>query len=306
MTSVVVTGARGFVGKWIVDGLLRRGCRVDAVTSDPAGLRDERPNLRWHNLDLMDRGEVARFFNDTKPELLVHAAWETEHGAFWTSNRNFGWVTSTLDLIRAHHAGGGRRVLAVGSCAEYAWRHGVCIEGETPLEPAHLYGACKHAAHVMSASFAAQNGMDLCWARIFNPYGPGENPRRLVPSIVRAILTGEKARCTDGLQVRDLIHTADCGDAIAHLALSKLTGAVNVGSGTQGPIRDVARMIADQLGRPELLALGALPRRPEEPLVLVPELRRLFDEAGWTPRRTLEEGIGEVIDSVRQDLERLA
>lgn len=291
--TVLLTGARGFVGRQIATALAVQGKPVHAVTSsrsDPSI-----PVRAWHHVDLMDAVAVAAIMAEVKPTHLVHAAWDTTHGAFWTSDANYAWVCASLRLIRSFHDCGGQRVVIVGSCAEYDWQHGFCSEAVTPLNPVHPYGVCKAALFSMAQAYANSHGLSLAWPRIFLLYGPHEGRKRLVPSVVTALLEGRTAACTDGKQLRDVMHVADAGTAIAMLCDSKVTGGVNIGCGRPVALSDVAHEIARQIGRPDLLAMGALPSRPDDPPVLIPDTRKLNFEVGFNPRYDLVHGIADAI-----------
>ncbi|HRD75891.1 MAG TPA: NAD(P)-dependent oxidoreductase [Hyphomicrobiaceae bacterium] len=293
MTRVLVTGARGFVGRWIAEGLVKRGHDVHGATSADPDLT--LAGVTWHLADLMQRGVAAELMTTVRPELLVHAAWFTGHGAFWTSDLNYRWVAASLELIEAFASTGGKRFVGVGSCAEYDWRHGFCAEGVTPLVPGHPYGVCKVALMRMAEAYAANHGLSFAWARIFYPFGQGEPPARLVSSVIRALQARREAPCTAGTQVRDFLHVADCGDAIAALAASPVGGAVNIGCGEPRALRDVVMRIADRLEARSLVKLGALPMRPDDPPVLIPDVRRLGVEVGWSPARSIDAGLDEAI-----------
>jgi len=297
VTRVIVTGARGFLGRQIVAALDRRGMEVHALTSS-------RPDptiaaAQWHTVDLLAE-PVRALFERIAASHLVHCAWDTTHGAFWSAEVNFSWVGASLSLLRAFADAGGTRFVGVGSCAEYDWRHGFCCETVTPLQPATTYGACKRAVYDLAQRYCAARSLSFAWARIFLVYGPHERPERLVPSVVRSLLAGDVARVTSGTQLRDLLHAADAGEAIAALLASGLEGPVNIGSGEAVPLRRVVEMIGALIGRPDLLALGAIAARPEDPPVLLPDIRRLREELGFTPSHTLASGLSDAIEWWRQ------
>src|SRR6185295_2444913 len=102
--------------------------------------------------------------------------------------------------------------------------------------------------------------------RIFYSYGPLEDARRLVPSIVQALLRGDVAKATAGEQVRDYLHVADIASAIWAVARSDATGAVNIASGEAVTIAQIAITIGEMLGKRPLVQLGALPYRDGEPM----------------------------------------
>jgi nucleoside-diphosphate-sugar epimerase len=192
-------------------------------------------------------------------------------------------------------------VVAAGSCAEYQSQDGACVEDETPCRPSTLYGVCKNAVQEILRAYCRLTGLSSAWGRIFFLYGPAEHPDRLVASVIRALLAGRKARCTDGLQVRDFLHVQDVADAFVALLDSDVTGPVNIASGRAVEVRTVVRTIARQLGRPELVELGAVPSRPGEPAAIVADTRRLEREVGFRPTLGLEEGLARTIAACRLD-----
>jgi nucleoside-diphosphate-sugar epimerase len=240
--------------------------------------------------------KTAALINEVRPTHLLHLAWYAEHGAFWHSTENFRWVEASLGLMRAFRASGGQRAVMAGTCAEYDWSAGLCREAETPTRPATPYGVCKNALREMLASYADETGMSAAWGRVFLLYGPHEDPRRLVPSVIRSLLKGEPARCTQGTQVRDFLHVRDVASAFAALLESPVEGPVNIASGEAVAVKDVVRAIGRLMGRDALIELGALPERPGDPPVLLADARLLREEIGWRPRIGLEAGLRETIE----------
>jgi nucleoside-diphosphate-sugar epimerase len=294
----LVTGATGFIGRHTLTRLAERGFEVHAVArSAPA----DRSEATWHTTDLLEPGAPESLVRATRPSHLLHLAWFATPGEFWSSPENNRWLEESTNLIRAFAAAGGERVVVAGTCAEYDWGSGLCVEGETRLEPATLYGRCKHLLHERTVEIAREAGIAAAWGRSFFVYGPGEHPNRLVASVIRSLMRGEEARCTHGQHVRDFLHVEDVADAFAALLDSEAAGAINVASGTPTRVRDLVELIADAVGRRELLRFGAVPTPPGEPSVLVADVRRLRDELGWVPRLSLEEGVMQTVDWWRRE-----
>jgi nucleoside-diphosphate-sugar epimerase len=237
-----------------------------------------------------------------KPSHLVHAAWDTTHGAYWTSDANYAWVSASLGLLEAFQAAGGRRLVVLGSCAEYDWRFGYCSEDVTPLNPGHPYGVCKVSLFRLCEAYCRTHNISMAWARLFLLYGPHEDTKRLVPSVINALLAGNEAVCTDGTQIRDMMHVEDVGGAVAALCASDVTGAVNIGTGNPVSLSEVVKEIAKQIDRSDLLRLGALPSRPDDPPLLVADTGKLCREVGFQPRHDLSSGIAETIAFWRNEL----
>jgi nucleoside-diphosphate-sugar epimerase len=289
---LLVTGASGFVGRQAIAHLCGRGVEVHAAADRT--LEGEVSGPVWHEVDLHDGSAVDRLMAAIRPDGLLHGAWYAVHGRFWNSLENVRWVESSLRLFRAFAACGGRRIVGVGSCAEYDWSTGNCAE-DAPLKPHTLYGCCKASLGAMLLAWAKEAGLSAAWGRLFLLYGPHEDPRRFVPSVIQSLLRGEPTSCTSGVQARDLLHVEDAGRALAELLLSKAEGPANIASGTAVPLKDVAGFLGSELGRPDLVRLGALANRPDDPPRLCGAPTRLTQEVGWKPSRSLEDGLRDTI-----------
>lgn len=294
---VLLTGATGFIGRHAVEQLVARGYEVVAVHARPRSEGAEREGVRWLRGDLLAPGEAERVVREAKATHALHLAWYAEHRKFWASPENLAWVGASLALVRAFHEGGGTRFVGAGTCAEYDWAHGLCIEGVTPTNPATLYGASKDALRRVLESYARTHGLSWAWGRVFFVHGPYEHPERFVASVCRALLHGEEARCTHGRQVRDLAHAYDvAGALVALLDAASVQGAVNVGMGEARTLGDAARVLAKGAGREGLLRLGAIEAPASEPGWLLGEAKRLRDEAGFVPRYGFEDGLLETLE----------
>jgi nucleoside-diphosphate-sugar epimerase len=307
---VLVTGAGGFIGRQAIAPLLARGYEVHAVgrKGSPDVAEQGADHVRWHSFDLLSAGTAEELTREIDPTHLLHFGWYAEHGRFWDSRENVRWLEASLRLLRAFESQGGRRAVLAGTCAEYDWSAGGRLKEEvTPLAPVTLYGQCKHALREVAESmWASSDSPSLAWGRIFFLYGPYEQSTRLVASVVRALLEGEIARCSPGLQERDFLHVADVAGAFVELLDSPVRGAVNIGSGESVRIAELVAAVGEACGKPELVRLGALPTRPGEPHELVADVTRLREEVGFVPARTLDEGVRETVAWWRRKLDQPA
>ncbi|MCW3013104.1 MAG: NAD(P)-dependent oxidoreductase [Solirubrobacterales bacterium] len=299
MSRVLVTGATGFIGRGTLAPLVAAGHEVHAVSTRPAPASSY-DGVAWHQADLLTDPEAV--IVRARPDVLVHLAWYTEHGRFWTAPENVRWVEASLALLRAFATAGGRRAVLAGTCAEYDWttEAPTLVERVSPLAPATLYGHAKAGLHEVAAGYAEQAGFELAWGRVFFGYGPGEADGRLVPSVARALLAGEIAKTTAGTQVRDFMHVDDIAGAFCALATSAVTGPVNVASGVPVTIREVVDAVAAAVGSgPDSVDAGAIPQRSGEPERIVADARRLREEIGFTPRYDLATGARQTVDALR-------
>jgi nucleoside-diphosphate-sugar epimerase len=295
VSGVLVTGAGGFVGLPVLELLARAGVEVHALSTR------ERPpavaGVRWHRLDLADGAAVDELVGRLAPERLVHLAWCTEHGRFWRAPENVLWVQRSLQLVHAFVRHGGRRMIVLGTCAEYDWA-GLARplnESTSAIAPGTLYGVAKDALRRLASTYAEQEGVELAWGRLFFLYGPREVPSRLVPSVIRSLLAGEPVATGAGEQVRDFLHVEDVAGAVVALLDSRVVGAVNIASGIGVSVGEVIEAIVSVIGRPELVRRGELPDRPGEPPLLVADVTRLREEVGFRPHRLLAGGLAETV-----------
>jgi nucleoside-diphosphate-sugar epimerase len=296
VSTVLVTGANGFIGLPLTIALATRGDDVHAISTQTAP--PPLSNVRWHRLDLTaPGGELEALVRRLRPSRLVHLAWHSAPVRLWDAPENVLWVESSLRLARAFIDGGGRRMLIAGTCAEYDWSVAdrPLAEGGSPLVPATLYGVAKDALRRVVAAYAAQAGVELVWARPFFLYGPREPQGRLVPSVVRSLLHGEPVATSGGEQLRDFMHVEDMAGALVALLDSAAVGNVNIGSGVGVAVGEMVDEIVRLIGRPELVRRGGLPMRPGEPPQLVADVRRLHDEVGYRPRVALADGLAATV-----------
>lgn len=288
MQKILLTGARGFVGRHVAAALAGR---AHVVTP--------RRNATGRRVDLLD-GEARRaLIAAERPDVVVHLAWITEHGRFWTATENAAWEAASLDLFNQAYAAGAHRVVGTGSCAEYDWTTGAAAFAEdAPLRPHTAYGAAKVRTAAGLAEMAAIYGASWAWARLFFLFGPGEPPGRLVPLMLRAALRRQPLEIGPGDTVRDLWDVRNAGSAIAALALSEGEGSVNVASGRAVRFDALAGTIERLAGAEGVIRPGRRPLGPGEPARLVADAARLREEVAVV-EIGLEEGLADYITALR-------
>lgn len=271
---VLLTGATGFVGRAVLAEMMARGVPVHAVSRRPG---PPLAGVVWHSADLLTAAGRARVAG-VAPR-LIHCAWEVEHTTFWTSAANADWHAASLDLVRQFQAAGGTRVLALGTCAEYDATDAGPWNEDRPLGPATQYGQAKAA---LWRDLFELCGSDLTWARLFHLFGPGEDPRRLVPSLILTLSAGRRAVVKAPHLIRDYASTAHVARCLVDLLDAPLRGACDIGSGSPASLGDVARWIAGALDASDLLDLSAAHEGSGSER-MTPELDRLRTSCSHLP-----------------------
>ena len=291
-----LTGAAGFVGSRVARAAAEQGMDVLALVR-PGGraarLAELPGRVRVLPGTLEELPELSRRLESFGADCCLHLAWYAVPGRFWNADENLDSLAAGLTLLRCLRRAGCPRLVAAGTCAEYAPSDEPLTE-ESPLAPASLYAVCKAAFRSVALQFGAGAGAGFAWCRLFNLYGPGEDERRLVPYVARSLRLGKPCLLSAGTQVRDYLHVDDAAAALLAVATAGIEGDVNVASGEGMTVRALAELLGDLAGRRDLLGFGAA-TRDGEPARVVADVTRLH-ATGWRPRRSLREGLREVLE----------
>ncbi|MBI4548203.1 MAG: NAD(P)-dependent oxidoreductase [Ignavibacteriae bacterium] len=293
MKRVLLTGARGFIGRHCLPILVSQGYDVHAVSS--AKQEDCADNVHWHQANLLDPTEVIDVVEKVRPTHLLHFAWYAVPGKYWNALENLRWVEASFFLLKVFANQGGHRAVMAGTCAEYDWRYGYCSEQTTPLTPTSVYGRCKHELQKLLGALSEQIGLSSAWGRVFFLYGPHEHKDRLVSSVICSLMHGETAMCSHGGQIRDFLYVEDVASAFVAVLESDVQGPINIASGHPMSLRDLVNKIGERFGRLDLIQLNAIGSPSFDPPILAADIRRLRDQVHWTPQYSIDEGLEQTI-----------
>jgi nucleoside-diphosphate-sugar epimerase len=282
-----------------VRALLRAGHQVVAVGRSHPHV----PDVEFIEADLLNARQTDDAVRQAGASHLMHLAWDISHRDFWTSSLNHGWVTATGRLAHAFLAHGGTRIVGAGSCAEYAPAHLVSLKETDPIAPTTLYGQAKVEACRRVADACRARGASWAWGRIFIPYGPGDAPNRLIPSLFDVFLRRWPPFPVNVDDVRDFIHADDVASGMVALMEGSATGPANVATGIPTSIARVVSEVARACGRhaDEILLeppRGGPARGQGTGLWLVGEPATLH-QLGWQPRWTLADAFRQMANEYR-------
>lgn len=305
-SSVLVTGAQGFVGCWLAERLLDAGARVVVPR------RDVEPDARFVAegverrcavalADVEDRAALTRVLNEHEVDAVFHLAAQTIVG---TANRsplstfeaNVRGTYTLLDACR--ELGGVERIVVASSDKAYGSHDELPYREDMPLQPSYPYDVSKACADMIARSFAATYGMPVAVTRLANVYGGGDlNWSRIVPDSCRALARGEAPVIrSDGSPERDYIHVDDAIDAYLAVAGSldraELRGrAWNAGSGTPLSVLAMVERLIAAAGadvEPDVRGDGVPAGEIDRQYLDSTAIR---DELGWEPAVALDNGL---------------
>jgi GDP-4-dehydro-6-deoxy-D-mannose reductase len=313
-TRALVTGGNGFVAQWAIRAMVERGWTVTAAShGEPmaaAGLPPEPVGaVTWRAMDITRQDEVAAIVDLARADVVVHLA-AVSHVPDAARNPGYAYEVNAVGTVRLlaelrrHRAAGtgDPRVLVIGSAEQYG-RHEI---NDMPLsesavqQPLTLYAASKVAQEVAALQSFRSDGMRVVCTRSFNHSGRGHGAHFLLPAVVgRAVRLPERGgvlQIGNGDTVRDFLHVADVVDAYLALLEQGAAGeAYNVCSGEGVSVRGLAQRVLQRAGRTaEITTDPSLSRSVDVP-VLVGNNSKLRRATGWSPRRTLDDIIDDLI-----------
>jgi nucleoside-diphosphate-sugar epimerase len=283
---VLVTGASGFIGGHLVNRLVSAGAEVHGVAREARSTGD----VVWWQADLSDEEAADRIVEASRPSLVYHLAGAVTGGrdlsAVGPSVRDtLGSAVHVLTAAARHGTG---RVVLAGSLEE--------PDTGDPF-PVSPYAAAKAAAASYAGYFRAVHGLPVVVLRVFMVYGPGQRDRtKLVPSVIDALLRGDRPAVSSGLRPVDWIHVEDVADAFlaAGTAPEAPGEPIDVGTGRMATVREVVELLV-RLVDPALEArFGASPDRPFERVVAA-DARRTEEALGWRAAIPLEAGLRDTV-----------
>jgi GDP-4-dehydro-6-deoxy-D-mannose reductase len=308
--KVLVTGADGFVGSWLVPRLLEEGHQVVATfrPGAPTAFRP-RPEIARVPLELTDGDSVNAALAED-PDAVIHLA-AVASGTEAGSNPAHAWTVNAVGTVRVAEAlgkirlqGRGDPLLLVVSTAEVYGPGEPRPRRETdPLKPVSPYAASKLAAEIAALEVHRRTGLRVIVARAFPHSGRGQDDRFVLPAFAKRLLLAKRLSApaieVGNLDVvREFNHVSDVVEAYCRLLVSGEPGEVyNVASGVGVRLRDVLERMCELVGYrvvPE--TSPTLLRRVDIPY-LVGNADKLKAATGWSPKVSLDAVLQEVIDA---------
>lgn len=314
---VLVTGAGGFIGSHLTEALVAEGARVRALvrytSSGTSGLLAEAPEDVRRQIeiafgDVRDPDSVAGAVRGV--EVVFHLAALIAIPYSYACPRSYVEtnIGGTLNVLSAARDAGDTLVVHTSTSEVYGTAQYVPIDEGHPVVGQSPYSASKIGADQFAESFHRAYGLPVVVLRPFNTYGPRQSPRAVIPTIVVQALSGDSVLLGSLSPTRDMTYVADTVEGF--LAAGRTPGAVgrtvNLGTGTEVSIRELAERVGKLVGHEVEIVEDASRLRPDasevDRLLSDPSLaRELF---GWAPAVGLDEGLGQVVGYVRRHLGR--
>lgn len=304
-TNVLVTGAAGFLGSWTTRRLREASYRVVA-TDRVVGTSAAGPLLVG---DLNDEAFVARLATAGPFDTIVHFSWPAPRLDDTSLNdptqvEPVVTVIRLLELARAH----GASFIFPSTTLLYG-SQGAPFREQMELQPATPYAFSKAVGELAIAYHGRRYGQPFTILRPGVVYGPGQQGRMFIPSLVRALVAGEPFPMTGGEQLRDFLFVDDLARLVVRAVEARSrTAVVNASGGGGTRLREVAELAERVAGVHGLVAPGAVPYREQEIWDYSLDGLRAQELFDWTPQTPLAAGLLLTIEAerARHGMQRMA
>ncbi len=295
-----ITGISGFVGAGLAKRLLADGHEVHGLVRPSSllwRLEEVKSRLHLHEGNLLEHESVSRILESVEPDVVFHLG---VYGAYVTQTDNEkilkSSVLATLNLLETAKKCGVKMFVNTGSSSEYGAKDHPMLESER-IDPNSYYAVGKAAQTLLCQHYGRTEKLPVVTLRLFSVYGPYEEPGRLVPTVIAHALAGRDIPIIDARIARDFVYLDDVSEAfVLASAKPELTGEVlNVGTGTQTTLQELANAVVRETKSKSHVILGAYEARTFDTFTWVADMQKTTTRLGFVPRRNLTNGLHESI-----------
>jgi UDP-glucose 4-epimerase len=297
--KVLVTGATGFVGRPVVQSLIRNGHSVLALSRKKKESPKEKC-LRWLQADLAHPSEYLKDIHAFEPEAVVHLAWQDiPDFSFDTSRKNLNQSIDLLSFVL--DLGCCKKIMVSGSDKELNRPSGVCHDSEQGA-PNNGFSWAKHSLRSWLEIVCAKNTVSLGWFRIFFCYGPGQRSASLLPTLLKHLAQNNLPDLRTPKNANDYVFVYDVANSFSKaMSIDFHSGIYNIGSGFSTTVLEMCR-ISEQVvrGTDELtLKLESKTKDIKPTIDFWADLTRTNKHINWQPTTSLAEGIKQTLEWIR-------
>lgn len=292
----LITGSSGFIGSVLLRRLLKQKESVHIILrkqSNTWRINDLFKKVIVHNSDLTNLDELKSIIKDSKPNVIYHLA---ANGAYSYQNNADQIIQTnilgTWNLLQACNAIKYELFVNTGSSSEYGFKKFAMRETDI-LEPASYYAVTKCAQTLLCSHIARQEKRPIVTIRPFAVYGPYEEPKRFVPTLMNALFLNKKMSLVSPETARDFIYIDDIIDA--YLKINELKNNsgeyFNIGTGIQSTIKNFVEISIKITSKNIKLKWGNMENRNWDTDNWVSDISKAKQLLNWVPKTNLEEGI---------------
>lgn len=318
MKKVLVTGADGFIGSHLTELLLEKGYQTKAFVYynsfntwgwlDTLS-QDKMKEIEVFSGDIRDPNGVREAMKGV--DMVFHLAALIAIPFSYHSPDSYvdTNIKGTLNVLQAARDLETERIMITSTSEVYGTAQYVPIDEKHPYQGQSPYSATKIGADRLAESFYRSFNLPVSIVRPFNTYGPRQSARAVIPTIISQLLTGkEEIKLGSLTPTRDFNYVKDTAAGFAAIAESDQTigEEINIATQKEISIGDLAHEIIRQINPNARIVCDEQRLRPEKSEVnrLLGANEKIKRLTSWQPRYTFEQGIGETIDWIRDNLDK--
>ena len=310
--KILVTGAEGFIGSHLVEGLIKKRYKVKALvlynSFNSLGWIDTLPDKTRKTIeialgDIRDKEFIDKVLKDV--DVVINLAALISIPYSYQASRSYidTNINGLLNILTASLSSKVKQVIQISTSEVYGTPKKVPIKEDFPLNAQSPYAASKIAADQLALSFHKSFGLPVSIIRPFNTYGPRQSTRAIIPTIITQALQNKKIEIGSLFPKRDLLFVEDTVNGIIAAIGNKrsLGKVINLGSGFEISIKDLANKICKILGIKKKLKHSKLRVRPKKSEVqrLLASTKEAKKILRWSPKikgiKGLESGLTKTI-----------
>lgn len=296
--KAIVTGANGFIGKWLVKDLLANDYDVTVVVRNCESIKS---NCLFDkcNIVVKDIKELssADFNCDEKYDVFFNLAWEgvsqDQKNIIALQLNN---ISLSLRLIEICNELNCQKFISTGTVAEYALTTDV-MDLNSKQSPNDMYGAAKVSAHYFLSVRARQLNQKFIWCVIPSTYGEGRTSNNILTYTINTLLKGEKPLYGNLTQMWDFLYVSEVARALRYIGEKGIPGKVyGIGSGEYHQLKDYVLTIRNIINPDLPIGIGEVPEYSERSFSSCVNIYDLIKDTGFKPSVGFEEGIRKTIE----------
>ncbi len=312
---VLVTGAGGFIGSHLTERLLDLGAKVRVFVRYNSrgdwGLLSQLPPEKLEKVevvagDLRDLPAVSAAVKEIDCIFHLGALIAIPYSYIHPVEVIETNVLGTMNILLAAREAGVGRIVHTSTSEVYGTALRIPIDESHPLQGQSPYSASKISADKIAESFYRSYELPVVTLRPFNTYGPRQSARAVIPAIISQALTGDVIRLGNLDARRDLTYVSDTVDGFIKVgeASGVIGETINLGTGKDVSIGDLAETILNILGKPIEIQVDPARLRPEksEVMQLLSNNNLAKSMLGWSPKVSLKEGLQKTIEWIARHL----
>ena len=298
---ILITGAAGFVGSNLVRYFVSQGIKIHIIIKKNSNLwrlKGVMNKIHVHYSDLNNKTNIKRIIKKIKPKTIFHLA---TNGAYSDQNNLIkikeSIFDSTFNLINECKKYKFNIFVNTGSSSEYGFKKKKMKESDV-LVPNSYYSAFKSSVSLYCQFESINSNIQIITVRPFHVYGPFERPTRLIPVLIKKMLSNKKISLVSPKISRDLIHVDDLIRFYIKIANKKnLIGEIfNLGSGKKYTIKDIYNSLKKLTGYKKKNLWNSMKNRSWDQTIWYSDMSYVRRKIKWKPKINLKNGLLKTVE----------